>query len=71
MLFAKDSERKDRPVSFEVSGNGKHLILVTDLAAGTWQILKNGDVYKPAVRVTEDAGTLYFEGDAGKYELRR
>lgn len=46
-------------------------MLVTDLAAGNWQVWRDGRVADPAMLVTEDAGTLYFEGPGGEYVLRR
>jgi len=42
-----------------------------DLADGTWQIWRDGKIVVPAVTVSSDAGTLYFEGPPGRYELRR
>jgi heparin/heparan-sulfate lyase len=45
--------------------------LVTDLAAGAWQVWRDGKSVRPAMRVAESEGTLYFEGPAGSYQLRR
>ena len=45
--------------------------LVTDLAAGTWQVWRDGKIVRPAASVVESEGTLYFEGPAGSYQLRR
>ena len=59
------------PIGFEVSGKGEFKILVTDLAPGTWQVLKDGAVLIPAVEVAEDAGVLYLDGPAGRYSLLR
>jgi heparin/heparan-sulfate lyase len=69
--FRKESDRTDRPVSFAVSGSGAIEYLVTDLAEGTWQVWRDGKIVMPAVTVTEEAGTLYFKGPPGHYELRR
>jgi heparin/heparan-sulfate lyase len=44
---------------------------LTDLAEGTWQIWRDGRVVTPAAYVTDSEGTLYFQGPAGRYELRR
>lgn len=44
---------------------------MTDLAEGTWQVWRDGRIVTPAVTVSAEAGTLYFEGPAGRYELRR
>jgi heparin/heparan-sulfate lyase len=58
-------------VAFTVTGGGAWKYLVTDLAEGTWQVWRDGRIVRPAVRVAESEGTLYFEGPAGRYELRR
>jgi heparin/heparan-sulfate lyase len=68
VLFRKSSGRTDRPVKFDSEGKR---FLVTDLAAGTWQIWRGGSVISPAIRVTAEEGTLWFEGPPGTYELRR
>jgi heparin/heparan-sulfate lyase len=69
--FQTSGERTERGVAFTVAGDGTIKYLVTDLAAGTWQVWRDGKIVRPAVRVAESEGTLYFEGPAGKYELRR
>jgi len=71
VLFNRNSERTDRPVSFTVKGGGKLKYLVTDLAAGTWQVWRDGGIVHPAVPVSSSAGTLYFQGPSGNYSLRR
>jgi heparin/heparan-sulfate lyase len=71
VLFGKSGERTDRPVAFSVKGAGTLKYLVTDLAEGTWQVRRDGRVVQPAVTVSADSGTTYFEGPAGTYELRR
>jgi len=68
-FFRRDSTRTNRPASFTLEAASK--VLVTDLAAGTWQLRRDGKIVQPAVTVSEDAGTFYFEGPAGRYELRR
>jgi heparin/heparan-sulfate lyase len=69
--FQKESERTDHPVSFTVDGAGTMQYLITDLGQGTWQVWRDGHIVMPAVPVSEDAGTLYFDGPPGRYELRR
>jgi heparin/heparan-sulfate lyase len=69
--FQTASERTERAVAFTVRGARTMKYLVTDLAAGTWQVWRDGKIVRPAVRVTESEGTMYFEGPAGSYELRR
>jgi hypothetical protein len=69
--FQKESERVGRPLEFTVAGAGTIGYLVTDLAEGTWQVWRDGRIVTPAVTVSAEAGTLYFEGPPGRYELRR
>ncbi len=68
VLFRKDGVRTNRPVRFQSEGSR---FLVSDLAEGTWQVWRNGAVVQPAVRVLDEQGTLWLEGPAGTYELRR
>lgn len=69
--FNRTGARTDRPVSFQVHGEGNLQFLVADLAEGTWQVWRDGAVLHPALTVSGDAGTLWFEGPAGSYSLRR
>lgn len=69
--FQRTGTRTDRPVSFTVPGSGTMKFLVADLAEGTWQVWRDGAIVFPALTVTGDEGTLYFEGPAGAYSLRR
>jgi len=69
--FQKESERIDHALSFTVAGDGTLHYLVTDLAEGTWQIWRDGKIVTPAVTVTQTAGTLWFDGPPGTWELRR
>ena len=69
--FQTASERTDRAAAFTVAGDGTMKYLVTDLAPGTWQVWRDGKIVRPAVRVAESEGTLYFEGPPGAYQLRR
>ena len=59
--------RAKRPVTFQSRGNR---FLVTDLAEGDWQVLRDGAVAGPTVRVTGEEGALWFEGRPGSYTLR-
>jgi hypothetical protein len=63
--------RSAQPVSFTARGEGRLRFLVTDLAEGSWQVQRDGRVAIPAMTVTSDAGTLYFEGPEGNYSLLR
>ena len=71
VLFAKSGQRIDRTVAFSYDGMGTFKHLVTDLAAGNWQIWRDGKIVVPVVEVNEEAGVVCFEGPAGCYELRR
>jgi len=71
VLFSRSGQRLDEPVSFDLSGEGALKVLVTDLAEGTWQIWRDGEIIAPAVEVSADGGVLYLEGPAGSYALRR
>lgn len=68
--FHRDGRRTDQPFTFTLGGSGMARVLVTDLNAGTWQILRDGRVVQPSAKVNADAGTLYFEGPPGKYQLK-
>jgi len=69
--FQTNGERTPRAVGFTVTGGGTLKYLVTDLAEGTWQVWRDGKIVRPAVRVAESEGTMYFEGPPGSYQLRR
>jgi len=71
VFFNRTGERTNRPLVLSVNGNGPIKCLVTDLAEGTWQVWRDGRIVHPAITVIGDAGTLYFEGPAGNYSLRR
>jgi heparin/heparan-sulfate lyase len=68
VLFWTGRGRTDRPLKFR---SGGRRFLVTDLAEGTWQVWRDGSVVRPAIRVSAEEGTLWFEGPPGAYELRR
>jgi heparin/heparan-sulfate lyase len=71
VLFNPAGGRMAQPVSFAVSGDGTLRFLIADLAAGSWRVLRGGQPAGKQVAVSKDAGTLYFEGPAGEYTLRR
>jgi heparin/heparan-sulfate lyase len=68
VLFRNDGAPANRPVRFRSEGNR---FLVAGLSEGTWQVWRDGAVVSPAVLVSAGQGTLWFEGQAGEYELRR
>ncbi|TKG96895.1 DUF4962 domain-containing protein [Puteibacter caeruleilacunae] len=71
VTFSKDMTTIDRPFKVSVKGEGSFKLMLSDLRAGTWQIRKDGKVFKPAIPVRSDDGILYFEGPAGEYEFFR
>jgi len=71
VLFNRRGNSTNRPVDWKFSGGGTFKFLVADLAAGNWQLWRDGRIVDPVIEVTEDAGTVCFEGPAGSYELRR
>ena len=71
VIFNAKGDRTSGPVSFAAPGAATCRFLVTDLAEGTWQLWRDGRIERPAVMVSSDAGTAYFEGPGGNYTLRR
>lgn len=71
VAFSRTTEVIDGPVTLMVTGQGSNKILIADLKPGTWQILKNGSVFIPAIPVRSDDGLLYFEGPKGEYKFLR
>jgi heparin/heparan-sulfate lyase len=71
VIFSKDAEMMNTPVSFEIKGHGTYNILLTDMAEGTWQVVKDGRVIIPAMQVRPKEGTVYLRGSGGKYQLFR
>lgn len=71
VLFNRGSRPAGRPVSFSLPSGDAYKVLVTDLSAGNWQVWRDGRAVEPAMLVTAEAGTLYFEGPGGNYTLRR
>jgi len=70
VLFSPGGGRAARPVAFHVRGPGRLKFLVTDLAAGIWQVWRESEIARSAVVVSGDAGLAYFESLAGSYSLR-
>jgi len=71
VIFSRDTELIDTPFSFELKENDTYSILLTDMAEGTWQVLKDGQVMIPAIQVRKQEGTVYFMGSAGEYVILR
>jgi hypothetical protein len=72
VTFSRDGQELKGGFDFTLpEGCASYKVLVTDLMPGTWQILKDGRIYIPAVEARADEGTVYFEGGAGTYRLLR
>ena len=71
VLFDSSGGRVRGPISFQVRGAGTLRFLVTDLAEGNWQVWRDGRIANPSLIASDDSGTLYFNGPAGVYSLRR
>jgi heparin/heparan-sulfate lyase len=69
--FSKNFATLDRSFSFSIEGKGTYKFVLTDMLSGTWQVMKEGKVFLPAVMVRSDDGILYFEGLAGNYSFMR
>jgi heparin/heparan-sulfate lyase len=71
VLFNPAGDRASKTISFTVPGQEQLCFLVADLAEGTWQVWRGGQIAQPALTVSADAGVLYFKGPPGAYTLRR
>lgn len=71
VTFSKNSEVLTLPISITVKGTETTNIMITDLQQGTWQVLKDGEVYNSGLPVSTTDGILYFTGTAGTYTLLR
>lgn len=78
VLFCRDSKTLDKAFSFtlsdkdiQVAGNkAKELkVLVTDLAAGNWKVMRNGKVFLESTKINATDGTLYLTLPAGEYQF--
>jgi hypothetical protein len=71
VTFSRSTEVIDHPFSLEIEGDENFRILITDLREGVWQIQRDGKVYRPALTVSPEEGSIYFEGGPGTYTLLR
>ena len=73
VMFSRDSRQLSDSFSFEIpKAAGKQVkILLTDLAEGSWNIIKDGKAFKRNVTVNPDTGTIYFTGSPGRYTVER
>lgn len=53
------------------AGNGNMKVLVCDLAPGYWRVTCDGRELHVRLPVNAAAGSLYFDGPAGRYDLQR
>ncbi len=73
VLFSRNGKTLTEDVSFETpSKEGKFdfHFLITDLAAGSWTVYRDGKKVGK-FNVTEEAGTIYFTGKEGSYTIKR
>lgn len=71
VIFSRNAEMMDTPFSFDIEGNDTYSILLTDMAEGTWQVVKDGSVIIPALQVRPQEGSVYLRGSGGEYKLLR
>lgn len=78
VLFCRDSKTLDKAFSFTLSDKDIHVagkmtkelkVLVTDLAAGNWKVMRDGKVFLESVKVDSTDGTLYLTLPAGEYQF--
>jgi heparin/heparan-sulfate lyase len=70
MVFvSKNASRIDHSFTFSILEKGEFKVLLTDLVAGKWQIMKNNQIVIPEITVKEEDGTMYFEANGGKYTI--
>lgn len=70
VMFATDGYRKEAPFAMDIRDNnngGVMSCMIGDIAAGKWTVI--GGNKKQTIEVTEDEGTLYFEGLPGSYSF--
>ena len=69
VLFSRSGDVIDRAVTFDTQASSGSLdLLVTDLAAGTWQIFSPGG-QTSTCKVTATAQSCWLSGPAGAYRL--
>ena len=66
VLFQRDGRRTGQPVSFRSDGKR---FLVTDLAEGSWRVLRDGAVVSEHREVSKEEGALWWSGPPGQYTL--
>jgi hypothetical protein len=71
VLFYTEPRSATAAVSFLVDGKQKLNVLVTGLAPGDWEVWRDGWLLDVPGGVAPSAGSLFFEGRAGSYFLRR
>ena len=78
VLFCRDSKTLDKAFSFTLLDKDIHVagkmtkelkVLVTDLAAGNWKVMRGGKVFLESVKVNATDGTLYLTLPAGEYQF--
>jgi hypothetical protein len=70
VVFCGD-DGPEEELQFDLGGNGQLKILVLGLAAGYWDIVREGEAVQIRVPVTESACSLYYQGSGGSYALSR
>lgn len=72
VLFnAADELQKEIAFPLPAGGKANMKILVCDLAPGYWRVTCDGRERYARLPVSEAAASLYFEGPAGRYEIKR
>lgn len=73
VMFSRDSRQLSDSFFFEIPKvAGKQVkVLLTDLAEGSWNIIKDGKPFKQDVVVSAETGTIYFSGAPGRYTVKR
>ena len=75
VLLRKDGQRSAAEVTVNVpatkGGASRGRVLVTDLAAGSWEARRSGASERVAFDVTAESGAGWFEGGVGEWTLRR
>ncbi len=70
VMFGKTKDKVSGEVSFTVANEGEFEFTVTDLAAGTWSVAKDGTQIGEA-KVTEEGTVATFNGSNGTYTLTK
>lgn len=71
VLFSKTASQLEHDFRFSFTGKGNYSILLTDLAAGKWQVKHQNKVLIPEVIVDEQESVMYFQAEAGDFQLIR